>query len=85
MFLKDTTYELLSSSLANGDTQEAFRAAHTMKGMCQNLSLSQLYTSSSQLTEMLRNGGTMDASVDAMAEAVKADYEKTVACIHALD
>ena len=35
-FLDDGSYALLLSSLEAGNGEEAFRAAHTIKGMCQN-------------------------------------------------
>ena len=37
-FLDDGNFDLLCSSVESGDVSEAFRAAHTIKGMCQNLS-----------------------------------------------
>jgi HPt (histidine-containing phosphotransfer) domain-containing protein len=84
MFLEDTTYELLCTSMENKNIEEAFRAAHTMKGMCQNLSLDPLYRSSSQLTEALRGATAFSDESEALLSAVKADYEKTVECISAL-
>ena len=79
-FLDDGSYALLVDSLAAGSHDDAFRAAHTIKGMCQNLSFTDLEHSSSALTEALRDGGEADA---ALFEAVKADYEKTTAAIRA--
>ena len=55
-FLNDGSYRLLCDSLASGDRDEAFRAAHTLKGVCQNLSLTKLGASSSALAETLRGG-----------------------------
>ena len=60
-FLEDTSYELLITSMENKDYAEAFRAAHTIKGVCQNLDFTRLYRSSSQLSEALRNGFTPEA------------------------
>ncbi len=78
-FPADGSYELLLSSVASGNAEEAFRAAHTIKGMCQNLGFSELAASSSQLTEALRGGDLSGA--DAYLPAVKRDYERTVAAI----
>ena len=39
-FPADGSFAALKSSLADGNAQEAFRAAHTIKGVCQNLSFS---------------------------------------------
>ena len=77
-FLDDGNFELLSASLAAGNIQEAFRAAHTIKGMCQNLSFTALAESDSELTEALRSGSTDTADLFAR---VKADYERTAEAI----
>ena len=68
-FLNDGSYDLLLRSMAEENWQEAFRAAHTIKGVCQNLDFTRLYRSSSQLSEALRNGFTPEAP--ALAEQVK--------------
>lgn len=81
-FLNDKSYELLCSSLESEDYQEAFRASHTIKGVCQNLSFTKLYQSSHQLTEALRNGWS--EGVPELAEQLKKDYEQTVAAIQKL-
>lgn len=80
-FLNDGSYELLLRSMEEENYPEAFRAAHTIKGVCQNLDFSTLYHSSSQLSEALRGGFTPQAP--ALLEQVKADYEKTVNAIRA--
>lgn len=80
-FLNDGSYGLLCGSLASGDRDEAFRAAHTIKGVCQNLDFTRLYRSSCQLSEALRNGVTPEAP--SLLEQVKADYAQTVAAIRA--
>ena len=80
-FLSDGSYKLLESSLAAQDYAEAFRAAHTIKGVCQNLSMDRLQSSSSRLCEALRNGYTPEA--DALAEEVAADYRQTADAIRA--
>lgn len=78
-FLDDGSYDLLCRSLEEKNYQEAFRAAHTIKGVCQNLSIDKLQSSSSRLCEALRNGYTPGA--DALAEEVRADYAQTVTAI----
>ena len=80
-FLNDGSYDLLLRSMAEENWQEAFRAAHTIKGVCQNLDFTRLYRSSSQLSEALRNGFTPEAP--ALAEQVKEDYARTTAAIRA--
>lgn len=75
-FLDDPSYDLLQKSLESGSYEEAFRASHTINGVCQNLGLTKLYESSHALTESLRNGYSAD--VDGFAETVTADYRQTV-------
>ena len=80
-FLSDGSYELLCRSLEEKNYEEAFRAAHTIKGVCQNLSIDKLQASSSRLCESRRNGYTPES--DALAEEVRADYSQTAAAIEA--
>ena len=78
-FVTDGSFNLLCRSLEEQNYEEAFRAAHTIKGVCQNLSINKLQDSSSRLCESLRNGYTPEA--DALAEEVRADYAQTVTAI----
>ncbi len=78
-FLDDKSYNNLVSALDEQNFEEAFRAAHTLKGVCQNLSFTKLGASSSALTEALR--GDLDPSYLSLAAQVKDDYEQTVAAI----
>ena len=78
-FLNDGSYDLLVRSMEAEDWQEAFRAAHTIKGVCQNLDFTRLYRSSSALSEALRSGFTPEAP--ALAEQVREDYVRTVSAI----
>ena len=80
-FLDDKSFDLLVSSLAEGNVEEAFRACHTIKGMCQNLSFTKLEQSSSALTEVLR-GGDLEGG-RAGLDGLRADYEQTVTAIRA--
>lgn len=79
LFLSDDSYERLVRSLQTGDDGEAFRAVHTLKGICQNLSFTRLYNSSVALTEALRYGRSGDIS--GLAEQVREDYQRTVEAI----
>ena len=80
-FLDDGSFDLLCRSLEEKNYEEAFRAAHTIKGVCQNLSMDKLQASSSRLCESLRNGYTPEAG--ALAEEVTADYHATMDAIRA--
>ncbi len=78
-FLDDASFENLCTALKDGNGDEAFRAAHTIKGVCQNLSFTKLGKSSSELTEALRGG--FNPHAESLAEQVKNDYQQTVAAI----
>lgn len=80
-FLNDGSYDLLCRSLESQNYEDAFRAAHTMKGICQNLSFVRLGDSSTALTEALRSGWTPDA--EALVRQVQEDYQLTVDAIRA--
>ncbi len=82
-FLADKSYELLCSSLEAEDYSEAFRAAHTLKGVCQNLGFTRLYKSSEKLTDALRGG--KGEGTEQLFETVSEDYRVTVDAIKALD
>lgn len=82
-FLDDGSYGLLCDSLAAGDRGEAFRAAHTIKGVCANLAFNTLLASSEQLTEALRDGQPPKPEEGDLVERVKADYGRTVQAIRA--
>lgn len=79
-FLDDGNFKLLCQSMSDGRQEEAFRAAHTIKGMCQNLSFRALGKSSGRLTEALRagEGGTQE-----LLERVIEDYRVTEEAIRA--
>ena len=80
-FLDDGSYDLLVRSMEAGNYEEAFRAAHTIKGVCSNLAFNVLGKSSSELSEALRHGYTPEA--DGLADQVKEDYRKTTDAIRA--
>ena len=80
-FLNDKSYELLCTSMESKNYEEAFRAAHTIKGVAQNLSFTALYQSASALSEALRGGFSPEAP--ALAAQVDADYAKTASAIRA--
>lgn len=81
-FLADTSYEELKKYLAEGNVEEAFRAAHTMKGVCQNLAFTKLQKSSSVLTELLRDGRLEEAK--GYFDVIETDYKQTTDAIHCL-
>lgn len=78
-FLDDASFSMLCKAMADQNTEEAFRAAHTLKGVCQNLSFALLYHSAELITEALRLGDYEKAA--GLLETVSGDYEKTVNAI----
>ena len=80
-FLDDGSYELLCSSMDAGDLETAFRASHTIKGVCANLGFTDLGRSSHDLTEALRSRDGAQAA--ALFPQVKTDYDRTVRAIRA--
>lgn len=78
-FLSDPSFELLCTSMESKSREDAFRAAHTIKGICQNLSFTKLEGSSSALCEALRNEWLPEAKE--LFEQTSADYRQTVEAI----
>ena len=78
-FLDDRSYDLLCGAMSEKNYEEAFRAAHTIKGICQNLGFTRLLKSSSDLSEALRHGWTPEA--DVLIDKMKSDYRNTVDAI----
>ena len=48
-FLNDPSFQELTDGLAAQDGEKAFRAAHTLKGVCLNLGFTELYKTSCAL------------------------------------
>ncbi|MDE6787709.1 MAG: Hpt domain-containing protein [Ruminococcus sp.] len=82
-FLNDKSYNNLVDSLKAENIDEAFRAAHTLKGVCQNLSFTKLYESSHDMTETLRENDI--AKANELLPKVEADYLQTISAIKNLD
>ena len=83
-FLEDESFFALCLAMKEGQLSKAFRAAHTLKGVSANLSLTRLFSSSSKLTELLRaEAETLPANAGPAFEEVKRDYEQTVSAIRA--
>ena len=82
-FPDDPSFSQLKNTLAEKNTKEAFRAAHTLKGVAQNLGFTPLYETAAAITEVLRTGNLQDD--ESMMNAVTKEYERTVAAIKQLD
>ena len=81
-FLDDESFAQLTQAMSSGQREPAFRAAHTLKGVCANLSFTRLLTSASALTELLRQeSDTIPESAAAAMADVTRDYSQTVNAI----
>ena len=54
MALEDRNFQRLEDAVTAGDLDEAFDAAHGLKGVLGNLSLTPIYALTSEMTELLR-------------------------------
>ncbi|MDO4961132.1 MAG: Hpt domain-containing protein [Eubacteriales bacterium] len=79
-FVNDKSFDELTAALEAENVEDAFRAAHTLKGVCGNLSLDKLGASSIAITEELR-AGNLEAAKPMYPE-VAANYKMTVDAIN---
>ena len=84
-FIDDPSYQMLTETLEKQDYEEAFRAAHTLKGVCANLGFTQLFKVSSDLTEELRDGNPDVSKLPELLEKVTGEYKKTVDAINSVN
>ncbi len=82
-FPDDGSFRSLKDSLAQGNGEEAFRAAHTLKGVCQSLGFDNLYKVSFDITEKLRDRNT--EGCEELLEKVEDQYKKTIDAIQRMD
>lgn len=83
-FLDDGSFSELCQAMQAGQREQAFRAAHTLKGVCANLSFDRLGASANQLTELLRSEGDgVPEGAALVFHAVEQDYALTVEAIRA--
>lgn len=82
-FPDDPSYGNLVKAVEEQNAEEAFRAAHTLKGICLNLGLDRLYKVSACLTEKLR-GRSFDGYEEAY-EKVQQEYQNTVDAIRTME
>lgn len=59
----DTGFNKLKDAVENHDLATAFEAAHALKGVLGNLSITPLFVPLSEITELLREKKDMDYSV----------------------
>lgn len=81
-FLDDPSYGNLVKAVEEQNAEEAFRVAHTLKGICLNLGLDRLYKVSACLTEKLR--GREFNGYEESYEEVQQEYQKTIEAIRTM-
>lgn len=83
LFAEDDSYARLVKAIQENQGKEAFRAAHSLKGICLNLSLTALLQPAQDLAGELRDGQITEAAKP-MAEQVKKEYQRVLQCIEEL-
>ena len=82
-FLDDPSFQNLKDALDSKDVETAFRAAHTLKGVCLNLGFDNLYKASFDITEKLRGRDT--EGCEELLAKVEEQYNNTVDAIHMME
>lgn len=82
-FLSDPTYSKLQDAADTADAEEGLRAAHTLKGLCGNLSLTALVPMFTRQVELFRAGDP--AAAFAMLAQIDPVYQQICAAIRALN
>ena len=78
-FLSDPSFKEIKDAFDNKDGEKAFRGAHTLKGVSANLAFTKLSTSSSLLTEALRNThGVIPEEANELYKSVEEDYNLAI-------
>ena len=75
LFLKDSSMDELRAAMREKNRENAFQAAHTLKGICLNLGFTGLYGPVNIITELLR-AGKFEQALGEM-EQVERDYTTT--------
>lgn len=80
-FLDDPSFQILQQGLAAHDRETAFRAAHTIKGVAQNLGFTGLYEYANCLTELLRQDKCEEKEITSLMTQLETEYRNTVNAI----
>ncbi len=83
-FNDDPSFSELTQGFEEKDAEKAFRAAHTLKGVCMNLGFERLYLPATALTEELR-GRTFSAQSEELYLSVKKEYQALIDALAELD
>ena len=83
-FLDDKNYEGLKQAVEQKNWPEAFKYAHTVKGLCGNLGLDGMLDHVAPLTEEVRSEPYNEENIVKYMTNVSEAYEKTVEVIRSL-
>lgn len=78
-FPGDESFAAMCAAIDAGDAGAAFDAAHTLKGITGNLSMTRLYGDLGPLVEALRRGDL--AGADALLKPVTEDYDGIISAL----
>ena len=73
-FLEDGNYAALRTALDTGDREGAVTASHSLKGLCGNLSMTELFDLFTRQVQMLREGD--EAGAASLMPAIAQSYER---------
>lgn len=82
-FLNDTSFEELKEGIRLEDGEKAFRASHTLKGVCLNLGFTGLGKASAEITEKLRGRDT--SGCDELLKNVEEQYTSLVSALREVE
>ena len=83
LFLRDNSMNDLRAAMQERESEKAFQAAHTLKGICLNLGFTGLYAPVNRITEMLR-AGDLEAAAEEI-EFVEEEYGTTYRALKELE
>ncbi|MGM9631764.1 MAG: Hpt domain-containing protein [Eubacteriales bacterium] len=75
-FTEDGTIAALRAAFADKDMKAAEMASHTLKGICGNLSLDELYALFTQQTDLIRSGEY--AKAEEMMASIESKYSSAI-------
>ena len=81
-FLTDPNFEMLKKAKAEGNVEEAFKSAHTMKGFLSNLGINKIYVPLQPVVEKLRSG---DINIDEELVTLERLYKETYEIVESIE
>lgn len=70
-FMDDKSYEGVIESIEKKDYEEAFKSAHSLKGVTANLGIEPIRAAASRITDLLRNKPVEEVDVSELEECKK--------------